>query len=273
MWEYLKAGRLGAPENFFLERMANYSPDVFRTKLLGQDVAVFCGPAGNKLLFTNENKYVGSWLPKYLYKLVIFAPGTSKEVIEKETLDIRSNPLPGFLKPEALKEYIHIMDAMAKDHLEEHWAPYKEVKVFLLAKTYSFSFGCNLLMSVKDSKDIARMYGPFKEMLSGLSSLPINFPGTPFNRAVKASRIISEEVMAVVKQRRREIVENRETAIRTDILGKLLEGPEDDGLVCKRIVAFLLGSYNSVSVAITFTISHIAQYPHVYERVFQGMNI
>ncbi|KAJ4821967.1 hypothetical protein Tsubulata_044698 [Turnera subulata] len=251
MRDYIQAGWLGAPPSFFLERMANHSPNVFRTKLLGQDMAVFCGPAGNKFIYTKENNTL-------LHGSLAIYPSLSSSLRDQ---------------PEALKEYIPMMDAMAKDHLEEHWAPHKEVKVFLLAKTYSYTFGCNLLMSVKDPKHIARMYGPFKEMVSGLSSLPINFPGTPFNRAVKASRIISEEIMAVVKQRRREIMENQETAIRTDILGKLLEGSEDDGMLCKRIVGFLLGSYHTVSIAITFTISHIAQYPDVYERVFQGMNI
>ncbi|KAJ4821966.1 hypothetical protein Tsubulata_044697 [Turnera subulata] len=269
MWEYLKAGQLGAPHSFFLKRMASYSPAVFRTKLIGQDMAVFCGPAGNKFLFTNEHKYVGLWLPKHLQKVVIFALDSSKEAVEKEAMELRSNLLPEFLRPEALKDYIPLMDAMAKDHLEEHWSPYKEVKVFLLSKTYSYTFGCNLLMSVTDPKQIARMHGPFKEMVTGLSSLPINFPGTPFNRAVKASRIVGEDMLAVVKQRRRDIMENQETANRKDILGKLLEGSEDDGMVAKRIIGFLLGSYHTLSTAITFTISHIAQYPHVYERVFQ----
>lgn len=46
------------PDKFICGRMAKYSPNVFRTNILGEQFAVLCGAAGNKFLFSNENKLV-----------------------------------------------------------------------------------------------------------------------------------------------------------------------------------------------------------------------
>ncbi|PPD91116.1 hypothetical protein GOBAR_DD11938 [Gossypium barbadense] len=44
--DFVLASRRGTPEKFVTDRTTKYSPDVFRTSLLGEDMAVFCGSAG-----------------------------------------------------------------------------------------------------------------------------------------------------------------------------------------------------------------------------------
>lgn len=56
------------PEKFILDRMTKYSPDVFQTRLAGENIAVFCGPLANKFLFSNEGKLITYWLPKSVAK-------------------------------------------------------------------------------------------------------------------------------------------------------------------------------------------------------------
>ncbi|EEF24387.1 cytochrome P450, putative, partial [Ricinus communis] len=68
---FLMTARRGHPEKFVKDRVKKYSPDVFQTSLLGENMAVFCGASGNKLLFTSENKYVKAWWPKSLLKAFI----------------------------------------------------------------------------------------------------------------------------------------------------------------------------------------------------------
>ncbi|XWS16560.1 hypothetical protein CRYUN_Cryun34aG0099100 [Craigia yunnanensis] len=46
--EFLSTGQRGHPEKFLYDRMAKYSSRVFRTSILGESTAVFCGAAGNK---------------------------------------------------------------------------------------------------------------------------------------------------------------------------------------------------------------------------------
>ncbi|MFS7931391.1 putative cytochrome P450 superfamily [Helianthus anomalus] len=66
----LRAGWDGVPERFVHERIEKHgSPLVFKTSLLGDRVAVLCGPAGNKFLFGKENKLVAAWWPLPVRKL------------------------------------------------------------------------------------------------------------------------------------------------------------------------------------------------------------
>ena len=61
--EFGTAGQRGTPEIFIKERMRKYSQDLFQTSLFGENLAVLCGAAGNKFLFSNEKKYVTAWWP------------------------------------------------------------------------------------------------------------------------------------------------------------------------------------------------------------------
>ncbi|KAL8262732.1 hypothetical protein R6Q59_024081 [Mikania micrantha] len=66
----LRANWDGVPERFVRERIDKYgSPLVFKTSLLGDRMAVLCGPAGHKFLFGNENKLVAVWWPSPVRKL------------------------------------------------------------------------------------------------------------------------------------------------------------------------------------------------------------
>lgn len=61
--------RKGIPEKFVADRMAKYSPDVFKTSLIGEPVVVLCGSAGHKFLSSNENKLVAIWFPPAVAKV------------------------------------------------------------------------------------------------------------------------------------------------------------------------------------------------------------
>ncbi|KAK2993707.1 hypothetical protein RJ640_016822, partial [Escallonia rubra] len=119
--EFVTSGRNGTPNKFVRERMDKFSPEVFKTSIAGETVAVFCGASGNKFLFSNENKLVGSWWPPTIDKII-----TAKNSKINVNLQMRKlrRILPEFLKPEALQKYVPIMDRMAMQHLERDWSGY-----------------------------------------------------------------------------------------------------------------------------------------------------
>ncbi|KAK2967993.1 hypothetical protein RJ640_009202 [Escallonia rubra] len=77
------------------------------------------GASGNKFLFSNENKLVGSWWPPTIDKI-----STAKNSETNATLMARKmrRILPEFLNPEALQKYVPIMDGVAMQHLERDWS-------------------------------------------------------------------------------------------------------------------------------------------------------
>ncbi|KAK2987734.1 hypothetical protein RJ640_016832 [Escallonia rubra] len=93
--------------------------------MAGETVAVFCGAAGNKFLFSNENKLVVSWLPSTFLKIINAKHKETGAILQSKML---RSILPEFLKPEALQKYVPIMDRMAMQHLERDWSDVQKMK-------------------------------------------------------------------------------------------------------------------------------------------------
>ena len=130
--EFLSTGWNGHPEKFIFDRMAKYSSNIFMTSLLGYKTAVFCSPAGNKFLFSNEYKLVRMWVPEYVNKLF-----PSKSSASDEALKMRK-AFPYFLKPEALQRYIGLMDDTTGKHFTSEWENQEIVVVYPLIKKFNF---------------------------------------------------------------------------------------------------------------------------------------
>ncbi|XP_057958888.1 beta-amyrin 28-monooxygenase-like [Malania oleifera] len=270
--EFLSTGRKGHPEKFIYDRMARFSSQVFKTSLLGESTAVFCGTAGNKFLFSNENKLVTVWWPNSVNKIF---PSSQQNSSKEESKKMRKLLL-GFLKPEALQRYIGIMDTIAQRHFEESWENNKnnEVVVFPLAKRFTFWLVCGLFLSIEDPVQVSKFADLFNVLSSGIISIPIDLPGMPFNRAIKASNLIRKELRAIIKQRRIDLAENRASPAQ-DILSHMLLTADEDGQfmnelnVANKILGLLIGGHDTTSAAITFVVKYLAELPHVYNEVYK----
>ncbi|XP_017618105.2 beta-amyrin 28-monooxygenase-like [Gossypium arboreum] len=264
--DFVLASRRGTPEKFVTDRTTKYSPDVFRTSLLGEDMAVFCGSAGNKFLFSGQNKYVTSWWPDSIKK-ALMDPSSVDNSSKEESTKLRAY-LPPFLKPESLQHFIPVMDIMAKEHLNQHWSPYNEVQVFPLSKKYTFALACRLFMSVTDNDEIENFAKPFALATAGLMSVPIDLPGTTFNRAVKAGRLIRQRLLALITQKKNEILEKGKT-VASDLVDSMLMDGMTEVEIGNKIVGFFIASHDTTSTAITFIVSYLSDYPEVYNRVLE----
>ncbi|KAA8535875.1 hypothetical protein F0562_030878 [Nyssa sinensis] len=231
---------------------------------------VLCGAAGNKFLFSNENKLVTAWWPSSVEKIFPTSLQTSTKV---ESMKMRKL-LPGFLKPEALQKYVGIMDSIAKKHLETSWDCKNEVMVFPLAKEYTFAVACRLFLSIEDPKHIAKFSHPFHFLAAGVISIPINLPGTPFNRAIKAAEMIRKELLEIIKQRKKEMMEKK-LCPKHDILSHMLTTTDENGGsmtendIADKIIGLLIGGHDTASAAITFVMKYLAELPDVYNEVLK----
>ncbi|KAL3565524.1 hypothetical protein D5086_033570 [Populus alba] len=171
--EFAMNHRRGCPEKFVIDRMCKFSPEVFKTSLFGEKLVVFCGASGNKLLFSSHSKYVTSWWPPSMAKVWYFPENQENTV---EVCNKMRSVLPEFLKPDALQDYIPVMDSMAKEQLETDWSPHKQVQVFSLSKKYTFASACKVFMNLIDPEQLTRLSNPFTHIVAGLISIPIKIP-------------------------------------------------------------------------------------------------
>ncbi|KAL3743934.1 hypothetical protein ACJRO7_013222 [Eucalyptus globulus] len=267
---FLRSGWNGHPEKFIFDRMSAYSPRVFKTSILAEPTAVFCGALGNKFLFSNENKLVTAWWPDSVNKVF----PSSLQTSSKEEAKKMRKMLPNFFKPEALQRYIGMMDEIAHRHFTTSWENKDEVVVFPLAKRFTFWLACRVFVSVQDPDHVAKFADPFNDIASGIFSIPIDLPGTPLNKAKHASNFIRKELRAIIKQRKLDLAEGRASATQ-DILSHMLLATDEDGKhmnemdIADKILGLLIGGHDTASAACTFIVKYLADLPQVYEGVYK----
>ncbi|KAK2983542.1 hypothetical protein RJ640_023076, partial [Escallonia rubra] len=275
-FEFKRVSQSANPESFIHDRMKKHSPKVFRTSLFGENMAVFCGASGNKFLFTNEYKLVTSWWPRSMKKALNYPSSSLVRNPTKEELTKKRRILQEILKPEALRSYVPLMDSMARAHLETEWATHEEVNVFLLLKNYTFALACRIFMGIDDPDHITRFSNPFAVLKAGLMSFPINIPGTTMNRSIKAGKIICEELIAIIKQRKHELsTKTIGSSVNRDLLSSMLLATDEDGKfmtemeICNQILGSLIASHHTTSTVISFIVKYLAELPYIYREVYR----
>ncbi|KAJ9537604.1 hypothetical protein OSB04_030337 [Centaurea solstitialis] len=267
--ENISLGLLGPPK-FIDTRMKKFSRDVFRTSLLGEKMAFLCGPQGNKFVFSNENKLLASWWPKSVTKVLLFTEVIDQD--QKVVAPLLANVVHDILRPEALKRYVSVMDSMAREHMANEWAPHEEVKAYPLSQKYTFALSCKLFMDEDDADKVARVLENFRTVTNGMISVPIDFPGTAYNRGIKGGKLLRDSLLKIIASRRKELTENNGIA-RHDILSQMLLTTSEDGRlmsekeISNNIIGLLVASYETSSVAITFVLKHLAEHPRIYDEV------
>ncbi|CAK7339793.1 unnamed protein product [Dovyalis caffra] len=268
--EFLSTGRKGYPEKFIYDRIAKYSSQVFKTCNLGQPTTVVCGAAGNKFLFSNENKLVTSWWPDSVNKIF---PSSTQTSSTEESKKLRKF-LRNFLKPEALIRYVSMMDTIAQRHIEASWEGKQQVTAFPLAKMYTFWIACKVFLSIDDPKDVAKLAHPFNNLAYGIISFPIDLPGTSFNRSIKASKWVRKDLLSIIKKRKVDLAENR-VLLTQDILSYMLLTADKDGQYMKetdiadKIIGLLIGGHDTTSAVIAFIVKYFAELPHICQEVLK----
>ncbi|KNA14400.1 hypothetical protein SOVF_107660 [Spinacia oleracea] len=270
-FEFFQTGWKGYPEKFIFDRLNKYTPSqVFKTSIVGEKVAVLCGAAGNKFLYSNENKLVQAWWPSSVDKIF---PSSTQTSSKEEAKKMRKL-LPNFLKPEALHRYIPIMDSIAIRHMESGWEGKDKVEVFPLAKNYTFWLACRLFLSVEDPAHVAKFSEPFNDIAAGIISMPIDLPGTPFNRGIKSSNVVRKELRAIIKQRKLDLADGKASPTQ-DILSHMLLTCTEDGKfmsemdIADKILGLLIGGHDTASASCTFVVKFLAELPHIYEGVYK----
>ncbi|KAG8387384.1 hypothetical protein BUALT_Bualt02G0015700 [Buddleja alternifolia] len=272
--EFLRAGLDGTPEKFLEERINKYKSQIFKTKIMGEHMAILCGPAGNKFLFSNENKLVTGWWPSSVKKLLGRCIATSGGDEGKQMRKMVSY----FVTPDAFtKLYIKTMDIVSQQHLNTHWQGKEEVKVFPTIKLYTFELACRLFMSLEDPVQISKLATLFNIFLKGIISVAVNFPGTRFYKANKATSAIKKQLQKIVRQRK-VALEQKNAVPSQDLLSHLLVTPDEKGkfmsesVIINNILMLLFAGHDTSSVSITMLMKELAKLPEIYEKVLREQN-
>ncbi|CAI9767969.1 unnamed protein product [Fraxinus pennsylvanica] len=273
--DFFMSSRNGHPERFISNRTNNFSSDIFKTSLIGEKMAVLCGPSGNKFVFSNENKLVKSWIPHSVQKILL---SEINSTLGSEEMAMWRNIFFESLKPEVVKKYIHAIDHSTKQHLEDEWASNQTLKVHPLTKKFTFALSCKLFLGIEDPTDMAKLADQFVLVNAGLFSLPVDIPGTPFSNAVKAAKVIRGELRKIVRQKRLYLSEKEDSETSRNMLSRSLAETNkrgkfaSDNDIASSILGFLVASHETSSSLLTNLVYYLADNPQVYSKVLREQN-
>ncbi|XP_051153014.1 beta-amyrin 28-monooxygenase-like [Andrographis paniculata] len=274
--EFIRARNQGFPgcNKFVRVRMERYKSEVIKTSLMGERVAVLGGPAGNKFLFSNEHKLVTLWWPASVSRLLGECISTSPGARGMRMRKMASH----FFSPDAFNKlaYIDTMGRVTRRHLCAHWQGRSQLVVYPAVKLFTFELACRLFMSIQDPDRIQRLEALFRAFTRGVISIPLYLPGTKFYKAVRATAKIKEELAAIVRERKKALLEQEQGP--NDLLSHLLVSPDEEGrymsesVIVNNILLMLFAGHDTSSSALTMVIKVLAEHPHVYKRVLAEQN-
>ena len=143
---------------------------------------------------------------------------------------------------------------------------------------YTFNLAARLFVSLEDQADIERLSKPFHVVNARITSMPIDFPGTPFNKAIKAADLIRKDLYKMINQRKVDLAEGNASPTQ-DMLSHMLLTCDEDGTYLKesdiadKILGMLVAGFDTLSSELTLIVKYLDELPHVYDAVYKGMLI
>ncbi|KAH9311007.1 hypothetical protein KI387_026042, partial [Taxus chinensis] len=262
---FLNALKVDRCDKWVADKVAKYGP-VFKTSLMGCPTAVLTGQAGNRFLLTILNKQPTTFAR-------IFGSKNINELFADEHKRIR-NAIMTFMKPEALQKCVGRMEGVVKEHFAEHWEGRDTVSAYPLMKQLTFQVASDLLFGLKDPKERQILSTESITLVKAIWSVPLNLPGTTFNKGLKARGRVVKRLSSLIKLRRREIAEGK-AAPDKDLMSWLMtmKDESDNSLtemeIIDNLIVLMIGGHDTTAVLLTQLVRMLCLHPHVYKRVLQ----
>lgn len=269
------------PNFFFASKIKKYG-SIFKSHILGCPCVMISDPQAAKFVL---NTRADLFKPTF--------PASKERMLGKQAIffhqgdyhtKLRKLVLRAFM-PEAIKNIVADIDSIANDCLQS-WegnliTTYQEMKtvcvslhilclficIFTLFWFLQYTFNVALLSifgkdEVLYREDLKRCYYILEK---GYNSMPINLPGTLFNKAMKARKELAQ-ILAKILSTRRESESQQ-----TDLLASFMEDKEglSDEQIADNIIGVIFAARDTTASVLTWILKYLAENPSVLEAVIE----
>ncbi|XP_039046806.1 abscisic acid 8'-hydroxylase 1-like [Hibiscus syriacus] len=245
------------PNIFFASKQQRYG-SIFKTHILGCPCVMISSPEAAKFVLLTKSHVFHPAFPaskeRMLGKQAIFFSRGQYHA------KLRKLVLRAFM-PHAFKSYIPNFESIAQHFL--HSSEGILVTTFHEMKTYTFNVA---LLSIfgKDrvvySEDLKRWYYVLEK---GYNSMPIDLPGTLFNKSMKARKEIARIVEKIMSTRR------KMKADWNDLLESFMSDEEGltDEQITDNIIGVIFAARDTTASVLTWIIKYLEENPGVLQAV------
>ncbi|KAJ6711146.1 CYTOCHROME P450 26 [Salix purpurea] len=245
------------PNVFFASKRQRYG-SIFKTHILGCPCVMISSPEAAKFVLVTKS---------HLFKPTF--PASKERMLGKEAIffhqgayhmKLRKLVLRAFT-PEAIRNIVPDIQSIAKDSLLS-WEG-RLINTFQEMKSYTFNVA---LLSIfgKDEvlyrEDLKRCYYILEK---GYNSMPINLPGTLFNKSMKARKELAQILAKILSTRRQTKLDHN------DLLGSFMgdkEGLTDDQ-IADNIIGVIFAARDTTASVLTWILKYLGENPSVLQAV------
>ncbi|KAJ6715644.1 CYTOCHROME P450 26 [Salix viminalis] len=245
------------PNVFFASKRKRYG-SIFKTHILGCPCVMISSPEAAKFVLVTKS---------HLFKPTF--PASKERMLGKEAIffhqgayhmKLRKLVLRAFT-PEAIRNIVPDIQNIAKDSLLS-WEG-RLINTFQEMKSYTFNVA---LLSIfgKDEvlyrEDLKRCYYILEK---GYNSMPINLPGTLFNKSMKARKELAQILAKILSTRRQTKLDHN------DLLESFMgdkEGLTDDQ-IADNIIGVIFAARDTTASVLTWILKYLGENPSVLQAV------
>ncbi|KAF5200407.1 Abscisic acid 8'-hydroxylase [Thalictrum thalictroides] len=245
------------PNVFFTSKQRRYG-SIFKTHILGCPCVMVSSPEAAKFVLVTKS---------HLFKPTF--PASKERMLGRQALffhqgdyhsKLRKLVLRAFM-PEAIKNIVSQVDNLAVHSLQS-WDGLL-INTFQEMKTYAFNVA---LMSIfgKDEilyrEELKRCYYVLEK---GYNSMPINLPGTLFNKSMKARKELAQILARILNSRR----QRKEQT--TDLLGSFMGDGEGltDEQIADNVIGVIFAARDTTASVLTWIVKYLGENPSILQAV------
>ncbi|KAH9311807.1 hypothetical protein KI387_026842 [Taxus chinensis] len=251
------------PRKFVEEHERKYGP-VFRANLFGTSkTVVTVDPEFSKYVLQNEGRLFHS---KYLLSMRTIIGKYSILAVRGELQRKLHGTVNKFLSAEKLSSesiaYIQNIFELGMKKWEGHnrelhlQEEIHKVVLNLMAKKLID------LNPEEDMKEINKLRA-LDDLAGAIVTVPLNIPGSPFSRGIKARKTVLQKIHECIKERK-----EHPEVIRNDMLTHLVkDGSFPEEIIADLIMSLFFASYETSSKALTFAVKFLTDTPRALEEM------
>ncbi|XVF13776.1 hypothetical protein REPUB_Repub08aG0236600 [Reevesia pubescens] len=245
------------PNVFFASKQKRYG-SIFKTHILGCPCVMISSPEAAKFVLVTR---------AHLFKPTF--PASKERMLGKQAIffsqgqyhaKLRKLVLRAFM-PEAIKSIVSNIESIAKYSLQSLEG--RLITTFQEMKTYTFNVALLSIFGkdeVLDREDLKRCYYILEK---GYNSMPINLPGTLFNKSMKARKELAQILAKVISTRRQMTLDCN------DLLGSFMGDKEGltDEQIADNIIGVIFAARDTTASILTWIIKYLGENPSVLQAV------
>ncbi|GLT91370.1 hypothetical protein SLE2022_092610 [Rubroshorea leprosula] len=245
------------PNVFFAAKQKRYG-SIFKTHILGCPCVMISNPEAAKFVLVTR---------AHLFKPTF--PASKERMLGKQAIffhqgdyhaKLRKLVLRAFM-PEAIKNIVSDVESIANDTLQSMEG--RLITTFQEMKTYTFNVALLSIFGKEEvlyREDLKRCYYILEQ---GYNSMPINLPGTLFNKSMKARKELARIVAKIISTRRQMKLD------RNDLLGSFMGDKEGltDEQIADNIIGVIFAARDTTASVLTWILKYLSENPTVLQVV------